>query len=234
MIEMTINEIFANYRFIIELAFTLIAVLLSFNIYKNTNKLYRFINYKPLGYFSTAFLLFGITGTVRFVRLQIENNYSTAIINKILFIVHAGEFYMMMISGIMILLSLTWNSISNVVQNKKYLLLIINIISIGIAIITKTTELWTIIYLPLMITFGISCLMSYKNYRTKKENRISKVFFQAMLLNFIVWIVFFVSSIGLTFFTGDIFALSYIISFIVAILAFSRISIEISKIMEKF
>lgn len=230
MINMAIIEVFNDYRMIIEFIFTLIAVFLSFNIYRNTNKLYNFINYKPLGYFSKGFLLFGITGAIRFIRIIIENNISNQIIDKILFIIHTGEFYMMLTSGIMILLSLVWNKVAI----KKHLMLIINIIVIGLAILTKATELWTIIYFPLMILFGVSSFMSYKNYSKKKENRISKIFFQAMSLNLFVWIVFFISSIGLTFFTGNIFALSYIISFLVAIIAFYKINTEVSKLMEKF
>ncbi|MFP4567705.1 MAG: hypothetical protein ACLFN8_02055 [Candidatus Woesearchaeota archaeon] len=180
----------------IETIYTLLIIIPSLIIYYKTNKLYNFSKYRGLKYFSNAFLFLAAGFFIRY--FVIINNALTGYQHQTIQTFNTPlilmEFFLIL-PGMMLLYALVWQNF----ENKKYTKTPINTplffmyaTAIILATIDYLMQTLILLYSSQIILFGAATIISYKNYREKKQY-FKQFYFISMTLFLIIMLVNFIA-----------------------------------------
>ncbi|MGV8087310.1 MAG: hypothetical protein ACP5N1_06790 [Candidatus Woesearchaeota archaeon] len=170
---------------ILEIIFTIIALVLGILIYFKTKESYELTKHHGIKYFRDAFLFLGLSYLLRFLfslvflsRIMINDTMSRKVFMPI-FIVLLG--YFGTISLWYLIVSSTWKKLGN---DKKYILFghIFAIIVSIVSFITHSPEFMLYIHLALILLYFIII----STFRDKNKSLNKKIFSRTKVLYFLV------------------------------------------------
>lgn len=175
---------------LIETIYMLLLVIPSMIIYLKARNVYKFSNHKGIKYFSDAFKFLAIGFLIRYIIMimkLIQNDFST-IKNFDIFTLMM-EISLMM-TGFLLLYSMTWKRFNhlNIFKKINFPIISIYVLAFIFAFIDLIIKAFYMMYISQIFVFSIASIISYKNFN-KKKTSIKQLYFISMILFFIVWTI---------------------------------------------
>jgi len=161
--------------------YSAIIVFICFIIIVKTDRLFRISSHQGIRYFRNAFFFYGIAFGLRYVLAKPVYFSSMRIV---------FEFFMIM-GGFFLLYSLLWKRFENAKPSKSSLLnakiIIFYILTIIMVSLDYLWATYNFMFFSQIILFLSASIISYKNYKNKKERHFLKLYFWVMFISFIAW-----------------------------------------------
>jgi hypothetical protein len=189
-------------KWILEFLYTLIIVAICLAIVFKADRFVRLSSHQGIRYFRNAFLFYGLAFSMRYV-LGIFYDFSLNHLGLI-----RGIFeYSLVMAGFFLLYSLIWKKFEFSKLDKNTSLfngkvIIFHLIAIIISVADVLFGNYYFMFSSQIMTFFFASIISFFNYRKRKQYKFPKFYFIAMLLGLIVWI--------LNFLTASVFNWNYL------------------------
>jgi|TARA_Y100000310_G_scaffold276794_1_gene294195 hypothetical protein len=181
---------------LIKIFYGLIIALICFVIVLKTNKLFRLSLHKGIRYFRNAFFFYGIAFIIRYLFgvFFLDNSSYYLLINALF------EYFLVM-GGFFLLYSLLWkrfessktNYNSSLFNTKIFLFYFMSLIIVFLDYIWQT---YYFMFFSQIIIFVTAAIISYINYKKNgKQHKFLKLYFIAMILSLITWILNFLAAL---------------------------------------
>ena len=183
---MSIYNLIAQNRELFRIFYSLIIVIICLIIVIKTNRLFRLSEHQGIRYFRNAFLFYGAAFISRYFLWFFF--YPLAKIGFEFFLIMAGFF---------LLYSLLWKRIETKPSDSSLFNARIFIFYILALVIATLDYLWSsyyFIFFSQIIVFIFISSISYVNYKKSKKKSFLKLYFIAMLMSLIAWILNFIAA----------------------------------------
>tara|TARA_Y100000034_G_scaffold34251_1_gene41975 strand:- start:784 stop:1461 length:678 start_codon:yes stop_codon:yes gene_type:complete len=183
---------------LLKIFYGLIIALICFVIVLKTNKLFSLSLHKGIRYFRNAFFFYGIAFIIRYLLgaffLSNPNYY---------FVINLLFEYFLVMGGFFLLYSLLWKRFENAKTNynsslfntKIFLFYFMSLIIVFLDYIWQT---YYFMFFSQIIIFVSAVIISYINYKKNgKQHKFLKLYFIAMILSLITWILNFLAALFL-------------------------------------
>ncbi len=176
----------------LETIYTLLIIVPSLLIFSKTRRLYAFSNYKGLKYFSDAFLFFAIGFILRYIVMlnKIIAGNITATIQQFDLLLVAMEFFMI-VPGMLLLYSLVWKRFEDLKYSKRPVnvsILLMYSFALIFACLDYLFSTLLFLYVSQIILFSAASIISYNNYRLRKQY-FKQFYFISMVLFLLIMII---------------------------------------------
>jgi len=182
-----IYELIAQNKEIFRAVYSIVIALICFTIFIKTNHLFKISHHQGIRYFRNAFFFYGVAFISRFLIAFAYLSIITAVF----------EFFLIM-AGLSLFYSLLWKrfeplkgSHSSLFNTRMILFYGITIIIVGLDYLWST---YNFMFLSQILVFGFVSIVSYINYKNKKQYKFLKLYFAVMILNLIAWCLNFVAA----------------------------------------
>jgi hypothetical protein len=170
---------------LVKLIYSFLIIFICLMIVLKTDKLFRLSKHKGIRYFRNAFFFYGIGFFVRYYFGTNNYPYLTNFVFE----------YFLIMAGFFLLYSLLWKKIegyhetySSSLFNSRIFLF--HLMALLIVILDFIWGFYYSLFISQIILFGFASIISFNNYfKNKKYKKIPRLYFLAMFLSLIAWIL---------------------------------------------
>lgn len=186
---MNIYSMLIENKEFLKVIYSLVIIAISFIIVLKTNRLFKLSFHSGIRYFRNAFFFFGLGFFSRYILkflFEIQGLEFLQFLSLLLF-----EFFIIM-AGFFLLYSLLWKRMDVMGSTSSLFNTKISLFYVFAVILAVIDSIWSIsdlMFFSQVIIFLIASIIAFMNSKHKDHKALPKLFFVAMLLALIAWIL---------------------------------------------
>jgi hypothetical protein len=186
---MSLYSLVIENKFILEAFYALIICSLCMLIVLKTDRFYKLSLHKGIRYFRNAFFFYGIAFALRYV-FGIFSDFAL----HYAFVVGMLFQYFFVMAGFFLFYSLIYKKIESSSENYTSSLLnpkifVFHIIAFLISVLGYLWQTYLFMFFSQIIIFFCALIISFINYKNRKQHKFPKFYFIAVFLGLVAWIL---------------------------------------------